>query len=85
MTPDDLTFERALSFAQDLVRIQGAPGEEGEVAARVMRELIALGFQDVRHDEVGNIIGVARGSGGKPPIMVSSHLDVVDVCDPVGW
>jgi succinyl-diaminopimelate desuccinylase len=85
MTRDDLTFERALGFAQDLVRIQGAPGEEGEVAARVMRELIALGFQDVRHDEVGNVIGIARGRGEKPPVMVNSHLDVVDVGDPAGW
>lgn len=85
MTSDELTFERALGFAQDLVRIPGAPGEEGEVAARVMRELIALGFQDVRHDEVGNVIGVAPGTGEKPQLMVSSHLDVVDVGDPAWW
>jgi putative selenium metabolism hydrolase len=85
MTRDELSFERAIGFAQDLVRIPGASGEEGEVAARVMRELIALGFHDVRHDEVGNVIGVAPGRGEKPPVMISSHLDVVDVGDPAGW
>jgi acetylornithine deacetylase/succinyl-diaminopimelate desuccinylase-like protein len=85
MASDELTFERAIGFAQDLVRIPSPPGGEGEVAARVMRELIALGFQDVRHDEVGNVIGVARGRGEKPPVMVSSHLDVVDVGDPASW
>jgi putative selenium metabolism hydrolase len=85
MTANELTFERALGFAQDLIRIRGGPGEEGEVAARVMRELILLGFEDVRHDEVGNVIGVARGTGAKPPVMVNSHLDVVDVGDPSSW
>ena len=85
MTRDDLTFERAIAFAQDLIRIPGAPGREGEVAARVMRELVALGFSDVRHDEVGNVIGVAPGRGAAPPVMVCSHMDVVDVGDITSW
>jgi succinyl-diaminopimelate desuccinylase len=81
----DLSFERALAFAQDLIRLPGLPGAEGDVAARVMRELVALGFHDVRNDEVGNVIGVAPGRGGRPPVMVCSHLDVVDAGDPAGW
>ena len=81
----DLSFERALSFAQDLIRIPSPPGNEGEVAARVMRELIALGFHDVRNDEVGNVIGVAKGRGEKPAVMVNSHMDVVDVGDVSTW
>jgi succinyl-diaminopimelate desuccinylase len=84
MTPE-LTFERAIGFAQDLIRLPSPPGSEGEVAARVMRELIALGFHDVRHDDVGNVIGVARGRGEKPPIMLSSHLDIVDIGEPASW
>ncbi|HSJ24578.1 MAG TPA: M20/M25/M40 family metallo-hydrolase [Longimicrobiales bacterium] len=83
-TPD-LSFERAIGFAQDLIRIPGAPGAEGDVAARVMRELVALGFHDVRSDEVGNVIGVAPGTGAAPPVMVCSHMDVVDVGDPASW
>ena len=85
MTRDDLTFDRAIAFAQDLIRIQSPPGREGEVAARVMRELVALGFSDVRSDEVGNVIGVARGRGEAPPVMLCSHLDVVDVGDITSW
>jgi succinyl-diaminopimelate desuccinylase len=81
----DLSFDAAVRFAQDLIRIQGLPGREGEVAARVMRELIALGFRDVRHDDVGNVIGVAPGQGSAPPVMVCSHMDVVDVGDPSAW
>ena len=85
MSLDHLSFERAIGFAQDLIRIPSLPGGEGEVAARVMRELVSLGFHDVRHDDVGNVIGVARGRGEKPPVMLSSHLDIVDVGDPSSW
>lgn len=85
MTRDDLTFERAIRFAQDLIRIPSPPGSEGEVAARVMREMVALGFSDVRSDEVGNVIGVAPGRGDAPGVMLSSHLDVVDVGDITSW
>jgi putative selenium metabolism hydrolase len=85
MTRDDLTFDRAIRFAQDLIRIPGPPGAEGDVAARVMRELVALGFSDVHTDEVGNVIGTARGRGAAPPVMLCSHLDVVDVGDIATW
>ncbi len=71
------SFEGALSFAADLIRIPGLPGQEAEVAARVRREMEALGLADVRIDDVGNVIGVAHGRGEAPPIMLSSHLDVV--------
>lgn len=85
MSRVDLTFERALAFAQDLIRIPGSPGNEGDVAARVMRELVALGFQDVRADAVGNVIGIAPGKGTKPPVMINSHMDVVDIGEAASW
>ena len=71
------SFEGALSFAADLIRIPGLPGEEGAVAARVREEMEALGLSDVRVDAVGNVVGVARGRGDAPPVMLVSHLDVV--------
>jgi putative selenium metabolism hydrolase len=79
------SFEGALSFAADLVRIPGLPGREGDVAARVRHEMEALGLADVRVDDVGNVIGVARGRGEAPPLMLSSHLDVVAEGDPAEW
>jgi succinyl-diaminopimelate desuccinylase len=78
-------FNRAISFASDLIRIPGLPGGEGDVAARVLAELESLGFQDVHADEVGNVIGVAPGRGSAPAVMLSSHLDVVDIGDETSW
>jgi succinyl-diaminopimelate desuccinylase len=73
----EASFEAALSFAADLIRIPGLPGREGDVARRVREEMAALGLMDVRVDEVGNVIGVARGRGGAPPVLLNAHLDVV--------
>lgn len=81
----DLSFERAIAFARDLIRIPGASGEEGEVAERVVSKLEALGFDEVWTDAVGNVLGRIRGRGEAPAIMLSSHLDVVDPGDPEGW
>ncbi|HEX6938437.1 MAG TPA: M20/M25/M40 family metallo-hydrolase [Longimicrobiales bacterium] len=81
----DLSFERAIAFAQELIRIPSPPGGEGDVADRVRRELEHLGFDDVWTDEVGNVVGRIAGRGDAPAVMLSSHLDVVDVGDPAGW
>lgn len=81
----DPTFERAIEFARDLIRIPGLPGAEGDVARRLTRELEDLGFDDVWNDEVGNVIGRVRGTGEGASVMLSCHLDCVDVGDATTW
>jgi succinyl-diaminopimelate desuccinylase len=80
-----MPFDRAIQFAQALIRIPSLPGQEGELAARVLREFEALGFDDVWSDEVGNCLARVRGSGSAPAVMLSSHLDAVDVGDAASW
>ncbi len=79
------TFENALAFASDLIAIPGLSGGEGDVARRVHQEMEALGLADVRVDDAGNVIGVARGRGDAPPAMLNSHLDVVAEGDHAEW
>ncbi|HEX6694862.1 MAG TPA: M20/M25/M40 family metallo-hydrolase [Longimicrobiales bacterium] len=79
------SFRDALAFAQDIIRIPGAPGQEGDVAARVAQELERLRFDEVHTDEVGNVIGIVRGTGSAPAVMLSSHLDVVDIGAAATW
>jgi putative selenium metabolism hydrolase len=81
----DLSFERAVAFAAELIRIPSLPGEEGAVAQRIMEELAALGFDEVRSDRAGNVIGRVAGTRGAPAVMLCSHMDVVDVGDREGW
>ncbi|MDP2958000.1 MAG: M20/M25/M40 family metallo-hydrolase [Longimicrobiales bacterium] len=79
------TFENALAFAQDLIRIPGLPGHEEAVARRVSQEMEALGLSDVRVDDAGNVVGVARGRGDALPVLLNCHLDVVAEGDPAEW
>lgn len=81
----EASFENALDFAADLIRIPGLSGDEGAVAKRVHQEMEALGLEDVRFDACGNVIGVARGSGSAPPAMLNSHMDVVAEGDHDEW
>ncbi len=78
-------FDAAVRFAQELIRIPGLSGEEGAVSARVEAEFRALGFEEVRTDDVGNVIGVVRGTGSGPRVLLNCHLDVVAEGDPEGW
>lgn len=81
----DLSFERAIRFAADLVRIPSLPGEEEAVALRILEELRELGFDEARTDRAGNVLGRIAGTGDAPAVMLSSHMDVVDVGDPDTW
>ena len=85
MAPRELSFERAIQFAAELIRIPSLPGDEGGMARRIVEEMRALGFDDARTDRAGNAIGRITGSGGAPAVMLSSHMDVVDVGDPDTW
>ena len=50
-----------------------------------MEELRRLGFDEAWTDRAGNVIGRIAGRGNAPAVMLSSHMDVVDVGDPDGW
>jgi putative selenium metabolism hydrolase len=81
----EASFENALAFAADLIRIPGLPGQEGDVAQRVREEFEALGLEDIRVDGAGNVIGVARGRGDAPAALLNSHMDVVAEGDHDEW
>ena len=79
------SFEGAVAFARDLIRIPSLPGEEGELTRRVVAEMEALGYDEVRTDELGSVIGVVRGEGRGGAVMLSAHLDMVAAGDPAEW
>ncbi|HEU4881001.1 MAG TPA: M20/M25/M40 family metallo-hydrolase [Longimicrobium sp.] len=83
--PRDLSFEAAIQFAADIIRIPSLPGEEEAVATRIVDEMRRLGFDEAGTDRAGNAVGRVAGTGGAPAVMLSSHMDVVDVGDAEGW
>ena len=79
------SFDGAIAFAQDLIRIPSLPGEEEELTRRVVAEMEALGYDDVWTDELGSVVGVVKGGGGGATVMLSCHLDMVAAGDPAEW
>jgi len=72
-----------LSFLHDLVAIPSYDGNIRAVAARVERELRALGFADIHYAPYGDI--VAKIGNGKKILLYDSHLDTVGVGDEREW
>jgi succinyl-diaminopimelate desuccinylase len=81
----DLSFENAIAFARDLVRIPSISGGERAVAERVMSEFKLLRFDETWTDEIGNVFALIKGEGSGNAILLSSHLDVVDAGDKAEW
>src|SRR3954463_4810424 len=78
--------EKALvAFAQRLIQTPSLPGQEGDAAQLVRSEMQSLEYDDTWIDEVGNVVGVIRGTGGGSSLMFNTHLDHVDVGDESGW
>jgi len=84
--PDLLTPElknELIEFTQNLVRIKSLSGQEGEIIKFIERKMIALGFDEVTIDSMGNVLG--RIGNGEESILFDSHVDTVDVKDEAEW
>jgi len=79
-----------ISFLRDLVVIPSYDGNIRAAAARVERELRALGFADIHYAPYGDIvarIGPSTPAQGATPrvLLYDSHLDTVGVGDEKEW
>ncbi len=74
-----------VDLCQRLVQRPGLSGDEGAVAAEVRAEMQTLGYDDVATDEVGNVVGVMKGTSDGPSVEFNGHMDVVDAGDPAKW
>ncbi len=72
-----------VGFLRDLIAIPAESCQEGPVVERVRREMEKVGFDEVRVDPMGNVLG--RIGHGRKVIMMDSHLDTVGVGDPREW
>jgi len=70
-------------FLQDIIRIKTLSSREKPVIDRIGEEMRKLGFDEVRVDGLGNIIG--RVGNGPRVIAMDAHVDTVDVGNPENW
>ncbi len=88
--PVSAVQERVTQSRQDIIRflreIVAIPSMDSQLAAvgeRIGAEMRRLGFDEVRFDRMGNILG--RIGNGPRVIVFDSHVDTVGIGDPDEW
>ena len=72
-----------LEFAQKLVQTKSYSGQKEPLIRLVEREMKRLGYEEVRIDSMGNVLG-RIGTGAKS-ILFDAHGDTVEVPDEKEW
>jgi len=66
-----------------LVKIKSLSGQEKEVQLELKRQMEEAGFDEVRIDGLGNVIG--RIGNGKKILAIDGHMDTVDMGNMQNW
>ncbi len=70
-------------FLRDLIAIPSESTGEREVVRRIAAEMSDVGFDEVKIDGLGNVLG--RVGSGPRVIAIDGHVDTVGVGDPAAW
>lgn len=75
--------QEIIEFAQALVRIKSYTTQEEEAVRFIENRMLSLGYDEVRIDGFGNVLG-RIGSGGKV-LFFDSHVDTVEAENATAW
>lgn len=75
--------EAIIRFLREIVAIPSMDSQIREVGERIGDEMRKLGFDEVRFDKMGNILG--RIGNGPKVIVYDSHIDTVGIGDRSEW
>ncbi len=75
--------EVIIQFLRELCAIPSYDSQIGPVGERAAAEMRKLGFEEVRFDRMGNILG--RIGSGPTCLLYDSHIDTVGVGDRSEW
>jgi putative selenium metabolism hydrolase len=67
----------------ELVKTRSLSAQEGDVAAILADQMSKAGFDEVRIDKLGNVIG--RIGNGKKILVFDGHIDTVDTGNLANW
>ena len=83
-------LEKAAAYRNDtaenlaeMIRIPSLSGEEGPVIGAIENMCTKAGFDEVRIDDLGNLI--ARVGSGPRILAIDAHIDTVDTGDLAQW
>ena len=72
--------DRASGIVDEWIKLVEIPAPSGKEQARaqyVKAELEKLGLSEVRTDDISNVSGVRKGTGGGPVVVFAAHMDTV--------
>ena len=70
-------------FLRDMVAIPSESCDEEKVVLRIKEEMEKVGFDEIKIDPMGNILG--RIGSGSHVIAMDAHIDTVGIGDPKAW
>lgn len=76
--------EEWVQFASEAIRCKSLSGNEKACADLFLKAMEEMGVECFR-DECGNAVGVIRGDGAGPNILLTGHMDVVPAGNPEAW
>ena len=74
---------KMVAFLRDMIALPSPSGKEEAVVRRIEQEMLGGGFDEVKIDALGNILG--RVGDGPRVMAFDAHIDTVDVNDPGRW
>src|SRR5260370_21504925 len=75
--------EIMIQFLRDIVAIPSFDSQIGPVGDAVGTHMMEVGFDEVRRDSMGNILG--RIGNGPRVLLYDSHIDTVGEADATQW
>ncbi|MGE5342361.1 MAG: YgeY family selenium metabolism-linked hydrolase [Candidatus Omnitrophota bacterium] len=75
--------EDLVAFLRDLIAIPSVCGNEEAVIHRIRQEMEKIGFDDIRTDGLGNLVGLL--GNGEHRIAIDGHCDTVDTGNRNNW
>jgi tripeptide aminopeptidase len=72
--------DRASAIVEEWIKLVEIPAPSGheQVRAKYIRaEMEKLGLTDIRTDDIFNVSGVRKGTGGGPTVVFAAHTDTV--------
>jgi acetylornithine deacetylase/succinyl-diaminopimelate desuccinylase-like protein len=72
--------DRTTAIVDEWIKLTEMPaptGQEQARAAYIRAEMQQLGLSDIRTDDISNVSGVRKGTGGGPTVVFAAHTDTV--------
>lgn len=77
MTSLKTDHDRTIQELRTITEIEAPPFKEKTRAEYVLKRFKQVGLIDAKLDSAGNVVGIRKGSGNGPTLVVSAHLDTV--------